>query len=86
MARTVFTTTISLPKTMATTLKQMERAEGRTTSGLIQEALRQYERFHRFESGRRINWKTLDKDLKRISKSGKKVDLAAFIAKDRLSH
>ncbi|MBI4253197.1 ribbon-helix-helix protein, CopG family [Candidatus Uhrbacteria bacterium] len=88
MARTVFTTTISLPKTMAATLKQMEREEGRTTSGLIQEALRHYERFHRFESGRRhISWNILKKDLARISKAGRQnVNLADAIARDRLSH
>lgn len=86
MARTVFTTTISLPKSMAATLKKMEREEGRTTSELVREALRHYERFQRFEGGRHVNWETLKKQLKRISRSGKQVDLAAFIARDRLSH
>lgn len=86
MARTVFTTTISLPKSMAATLKQMEREEGRTTSELVREALRHYEQFHRFVGRQPVSWKTLDRSLERISKSGKKVDLAAFIAQDRLSH
>ena len=86
MARTVFTTTISLPKSMAATLKRMERMEGRTTSELIREALRQYERAHRFESSRRISWDQLNKDLARISRAGRKVNLADAIARDRLAH
>lgn len=87
MARTVFTKTISLPKSMAATLKQMEREEGRTTSELVREALRHYERERTHDAARRISWSALKRDLGRIAKAGRQdVNLADCIARDRLSH
>lgn len=86
MARTVFTTTISLPKSMASDLKEMSRKEGMTTSELVREALRSYKRMRRYHTHGQISWTELQGRLKRVSRSGRRSNLAEFIARDRLVH
>lgn len=86
MPKTVFTTTISLPKSMAASLRRMRREESRTTSELVREALRHYERMHSASYRQGITWSTLRARLKKTSRAGRTVNLAGFIAKDRLSH
>lgn len=80
MAKTVFTTTISLPKSMAARLRRMSQKEGRSTSELIRETLREYERAHYRQ---KPSWESLKKELLVISRAGKKADLADLIIKER---
>ena len=86
MPRTVTTTTISLPKTMATRLKALSRRENRTTSELMREALRMYERATTSHKMNRTTWQKLSTSLKQISRAGKQVDLSNFISRDRNAH
>lgn len=86
MPRTVTTTTISLPKTMASRLKALSRHENRTTSELMREALRMYERATASHKMDRTTWQKLSHSLKRISRVGKQIDLSDFISRDRKSH
>lgn len=86
MPRTVFTTTISLPKSMAADLKVMTRAEGRGVSELVREALRTYEEVRGYSFRKEIAWDALRASLARVSRAGKTQNLAAFIAHDRLAH
>lgn len=85
MARTVFTTTVSLPKTMAATMKTMCREEGRTTSELVREALRFYERARRHGSAK-VSWTDLKARLTRVGKTGVATNLSEFIIRDRAAH
>lgn len=80
MAKNVFTTTISLPKPMAQRLLRMSKKEGRSTSEMIRETLREYERTH-YQS--KTSWTSLRKQLLKVSQSGGETDLAALIAKER---
>lgn len=91
--RNVTTTTISLPKAMARRARQLSREENRTMSELFRESLREYESRHRRpavrwlnEGNRSVSWKKLQTSLKKISRSGRKVSLSEFVARDRLSH
>jgi len=91
--RKVTTTTISLPKAMARRARALSRTENRTVSELFREALREYETRQRRpaarwlnEGNRSMSWKKLEASLKKISRSGKKVNLAEAVARDRLDH
>lgn len=86
MPKTVSITTVSLPKSMTATLKTMSRAEGRTISELIREALRHYERLHRRRTHSTADWNTLRARLARVSQVGRATDLAAYIIQDRQAH
>lgn len=86
MPRTVFTTTISLPKFMAADLKTMSRAEGRGVSDLMREALRTYEEVKGYSFRREVSWDALRASLAHVSRAGKTRNLAAFIARDRRAH
>ncbi|KKU72877.1 MAG: hypothetical protein UX98_C0015G0023 [Parcubacteria group bacterium GW2011_GWA2_47_26] len=86
MPKTVYTTTISLPKSMAADLQEMTLREGRTVSELIREALRHYQRMHSITRGATVDWQVIRSRLKRISKEGSPVNLAEFIARDRRMH
>jgi len=93
MASRVVTTTISLPKAMARRARVLSHTENRTMSELVREALREYESRHRRpaarwlnEGNRSVSWKKLQASLKKISRSGRKVNLAESIAHDRLNH
>lgn len=83
MPRSVVTTTVSLPKSIAADIRRLCRKEGRTTSELMREAFRQYRRAHGASS---VSWAALKKELARVSKSGKRSDLASFISTDRHAH
>ena len=86
MPRTVFTTTISLPKSMAKTLARMRTWENRSTSGLIRAALQHYERSVPRRKMTPAAWRQLNAQLKRVSAAGKKISLADFVARDRWTH
>lgn len=87
MPKTVFTTTISLPKSMAASLKEMSRSEGRTTSELVREALRHYQQIHFSRTKTKVDWNTLNQSLKRISRAGRQdISLSEFIIRDRERH
>lgn len=85
------TTTISLPRSIATRARQLSRAESRTMSELFREAFRVYESFRMHErrsrgEERHVSWKTLRRTLGRIGRAGKRGDLSAFVLRDRLTH
>lgn len=86
MPRTVTTTTISLPKTMAVRLRTLSRHQNRTTSELMREALRMYERATASHKMDRTAWQKLSASLKQISRAGKQIDLSDFISRDRKAH
>lgn len=61
-------------------------------SELVREALREYEHRHRLPVGRWLNegsqpvpWDQMMRDLREISRSGKKVNLTKFLVRDRLT-
>lgn len=81
MPRVVIPTTVSLTKSIAADLKRLSRAEGRSASELVREAIRQYRGVQ--ENRRRVSWDLLRKRLKRISQAGKKADLGSFVSSDR---
>lgn len=87
MPQTVFTTTISLPKSMAAGLKAMSREEGRTTSELVREALRHYQEMHMRRRAAQARWGTMQKTFKAVSRAGRQdISLSEFLIKDRQSH
>lgn len=71
---------------MAVMLKDMERTEGRTTSELIREALRHYERIHHSRVGNRMTWSVLKRRLQSVARAGRQIDLSSFVAHDRTAH
>lgn len=85
MPRTVYTTTISLPKSMAKDIKAMTKQEGKTFSEFIRQAVHLYQIQH---YGRRQqgSWEELRVKLKRISKYGRQIKASEFIAEDRYRH
>lgn len=84
MPRTVYTTTISLPKGMAKDIKARTRQEGRTVSELMRESFRCYELHH--PRKRQVDWAVLNARLKKTSAAGKQVNLSEFLIRDRQSH
>lgn len=85
MPRTVYTTTISLPKSMANDIKTISKQEGKTFSEFIRQAVRLYQIQH-YGRRKQVSWEELNASLKRISRSGKQANLSDFIIKDRYSH
>ena len=84
------TTTISLPVKTAQRAKQLSRREGRTMSELFREAFRFYEAYSKTHTHpSRLDdrtWIRLRGLLRDVSESGKKKNLAGFIARDRQAH
>ena len=73
---------------MGRDLKIVTKKKGMTTSELFRDLFRSYQSHeaHPVAYHRTITWDELQTRLKRVSRMGRKVDGAAFIAKDRLSH
>ncbi|MBI4135438.1 CopG family transcriptional regulator [Candidatus Uhrbacteria bacterium] len=87
MPKTVFTTTISLPKSMAASLKEISRSEGRTTSELIREALRHYQLLHTKQRVAQAQWNEIRKTFKKVSRAGRQdISLSEFVIRDRERH
>lgn len=83
MARTVYTTTISLPKSMAFDAKERAKKQGKTFSEYIRYTL---ELAKAQENTRNIPWEELRAKLKRISTYGRQISGSDFIAEDRYRH
>lgn len=84
MARTVYTTTISLPKELAKETQLMAKEEGKTFSEFVRQAIRLYQIQHAHRN--QVSWDQLNKKLQVIRKSGRRFDSTEFLIKDRLSH
>lgn len=82
------TTTISLPRSIATRARQLSRIESRTMSELFREAFRCYETSHRDHRAHHatMTWNQLRPKLDRIARMGKKQSLSAFVIRDRKMH
>lgn len=85
MPRTVYTTTISLPKSMEKEIKAMAKQEGKTFSEFIRGTVRMYQ-MQNYRKRPHVSWADLNARLKKISTYGKSVNLSEFLIKDRQSH
>lgn len=86
MPRNVVVTTVSLPKAMAQELRYLCREERRSLSELVREGLRLYQHRQLLMNERQLSWPALKARLRKTTPKGKALDLAKFIARDRLTH
>lgn len=80
--------TISLPADIARRAERIALKEGRSVSELFRESFRLYEREYQGMPAARatINWAVIRRSLKRIGSAGRKINLSAFVARDRYTH